>query len=1266
MSTYAAALRDGGVQVSSNHELDDEQKSAGKVDDFNVLRSLSFGGLQLAVHVDTNDTDSNVIGSPHPESNADQSKMSSSWMQPSGHIQQATKPRSASLADILLGHPTSTDMSEPSRIRQLSSTNANSQIPLSIQQRLQQYAANNPPTQQATTPAVGSTRSHRVGSAASLSGVIPPTHPSSQLPLHASPLARTQSSSNSSVFGLESNGGGGSGQSPLAIVQGLQSRGYSGNAASQITGQSNADNTDSNPSSLFNRVLAASPIHRQSSASSNSRGIGSPVGVTQSMSGSGTLPPLPQQPSRSTSPHSISRSGNDSASPLSVHRQVSTSPSRTRSRANSSAVGGPLQSPRAVASTQPVPFSETLESKQNRIDGDEYARDFSNLTIAGRQTSTSRFINPPVLNTRSYSSQQQLLNGSDGSSQHDANSSPDSALGLSSPPLPHANQQALNNSADGFRGSYQSTHSQQSASSYDQPQQQPYIDYTASPYAGGPGNNSNDYNINLSPYDTGYSSPDQHSYAASTGTASSADMNAVPNPQNFVYMLMPNGQIQAIQLPPQVLQQLQMQQQILQPPQQQPQPQPAPYAQMHAMQQQQSMPTNHRGPHPVSNHQPYIQQYNRPATASAMHQRGAMPQQPHMVTPDVQAPYVSPLQSPNTLASFNWAHDASQQAPASVPSFASTPFSASQTPLTNPALVNDLMTLGVPLGPNGEVSTQNLVLLAKTQAGSRLLQSKLNNVPNGSAALNTPTDIAAREYFEVILAAIFPSIGELMVDLFGNYLCQRLVQLSTAEQRLAVVRHILPDFPTISCDRQGTRAIQKLVEACETRQEQQIIIDSLSGFLPNKSTRTNPYDHHSKDKQYPKLLHLIRDPNGSHVIHAMLDHFPILMLTPIIKATTKAVRSLGIDQHGLCILKKCMVLMNGVEFSYFAYRVLEHVLEYVNNQYGNYLIQHLVERLQGNENAQDEQQGSKLHHTLDSDKKPATLQSVQYDANIDSAALYTALYNGLRGHYAQLSRQKFSSNVVEKMLRINDTHIRSGIISELCETEVLQSLLACSYGNYVVQNVLYVASPEQSRLIYSRIAQEHVLSTLRRPIRQKWERLLAAAGPYQQQASGSNAPSSVMNPSSMQQHAQPSQHYGSHAPSAGHQPAQYQQFQQHRSSAAVDPDTAFGVDKLRLTRTASTPGQFNNFPGKAQHAFQSHGASAVIHKPMSDEIQRPLDNQNSMEQHFSSALSSKLNAIAPLPMQRSWSTPSHPPTFFQPSAASNDEAASRYAFMAGK
>jgi len=112
------------------------------------------------------------------------------------------------------------------------------------------------------------------------------------------------------------------------------------------------------------------------------------------------------------------------------------------------------------------------------------------------------------------------------------------------------------------------------------------------------------------------------------------------------------------------------------------------------------------------------------------------------------------------------------------------------------------------------------------------------------------------------------------------------------------------------------------------------------------------------------------------------------------------------------------------------------------------------------------------------------------DTNGDAIKL---LHSRLKSHYCGLSRQKFSSNVVEKCLRVGSTDWQADIIEELMDrrntsgTSVRQ-LLEDSYGNYVMQNALNVAAPSQASALVGLIKPQ--LNALRKSIRKKWERLI--------------------------------------------------------------------------------------------------------------------------------------------------------------------------------
>jgi hypothetical protein len=87
---------------------------------------------------------------------------------------------------------------------------------------------------------------------------------------------------------------------------------------------------------------------------------------------------------------------------------------------------------------------------------------------------------------------------------------------------------------------------------------------------------------------------------------------------------------------------------------------------------------------------------------------------------------------------------------------------------------------------------------------------------------------------------------ELMTDPFGNYLCQKLLEYSSDEQRSVICDSVANDLVGISLNMHGTRAVQKMVDfLAQPRQPKQIrsLIYALS----------------------MNVVALIKDLNGNHV-----------------------------------------------------------------------------------------------------------------------------------------------------------------------------------------------------------------------------------------------------------------------------------------------------------------------------------------------------------------------------------------------------------------
>ena len=91
----------------------------------------------------------------------------------------------------------------------------------------------------------------------------------------------------------------------------------------------------------------------------------------------------------------------------------------------------------------------------------------------------------------------------------------------------------------------------------------------------------------------------------------------------------------------------------------------------------------------------------------------------------------------------------------------------------------------------------------------------------------------------------------------------------------------------------------------------------------------------------------------------------------------------------------------------------------------------------------------------------------------------------------QLSVQKFSSNVIEKVLEKSDFETVDRFMKKLCELEVMKSLIKNTYGFYVMQKLVQVLKRHKQPL--NRV-QQAVNDTIQyatdKALRQKWQSIL--------------------------------------------------------------------------------------------------------------------------------------------------------------------------------
>jgi len=115
--------------------------------------------------------------------------------------------------------------------------------------------------------------------------------------------------------------------------------------------------------------------------------------------------------------------------------------------------------------------------------------------------------------------------------------------------------------------------------------------------------------------------------------------------------------------------------------------------------------------------------------------------------------------------------------------------------------------------------------------------------------------------------------------------------------------------------------------------------------------------------------------------------------------------------------------------------ILLSVCTLAQDQYGNYVVQHVL-------------QHGKQHER-------------------------SAIINKLAGQIVKMSQQKFASNVVEKCLTFGGPQERQLLVNEMLgttdENEPLQAMMKDQFANYVVQKVLETCDDQSRELILSRI-----------------------------------------------------------------------------------------------------------------------------------------------------------------------------------------------------
>ncbi|OAG31327.1 pumilio RNA-binding family [Nematocida displodere] len=287
------------------------------------------------------------------------------------------------------------------------------------------------------------------------------------------------------------------------------------------------------------------------------------------------------------------------------------------------------------------------------------------------------------------------------------------------------------------------------------------------------------------------------------------------------------------------------------------------------------------------------------------------------------------------------------------------------------------------------VTTTNIICaISKDQEGSRFIQKKL--------------DAASAEEIEQTFQEIKKSLSELITDLFGNYVVQKLLEIGTGEQRKEILATMESNIITLALHMYGCRVVQKALECKDINKR---IVEKLKGHV----------------------IELVCDQNGNHVIQKCVECVDSKF---VIKEFEADAVNLSRHRYGCRVIQR--IFENSKGCSEAIDTIINNAKTLVEDQYGNYVIQHILEK------------GTDAH------KKK--------------------IIADLADKVAEHSTHKFASNVMEKCVVCGTPENRKYMLGQLLKAKAetggtLVSISCDKFGNYVVQRMLDVLTGKEKETL---------------------------------------------------------------------------------------------------------------------------------------------------------------------------------------------------------
>ena len=310
---------------------------------------------------------------------------------------------------------------------------------------------------------------------------------------------------------------------------------------------------------------------------------------------------------------------------------------------------------------------------------------------------------------------------------------------------------------------------------------------------------------------------------------------------------------------------------------------------------------------------------------------------------------------------------------------------------------------------NQIINLKNPLLLIKDQMGCRFLQKVIDFNP---------------EIANILFLILINNIENMCIDLFGNYVIQKLMIYLNSENFEKCILIIAKNFKQISLSTYGTRVIQKLIEIISIKNNNFSNEKNQSPIFLKCFTIINSLIIND-------LPFIYKDNNSCHIIIKFVNEIPFPANDNMYNAIYKNFLLLCKDKHGCCVIQQCFECGINQQKNILYSLSNKYCSELICDQFGNYVIQYVVK------------------------------------CNVNIINQY--LLNVILDNLLFLCKEKYASNVIEKFIYFNSPESKVILNKIINDDNILYNLITDQYGNYIIQRILFIIDIEKRIQVFKSI-----------------------------------------------------------------------------------------------------------------------------------------------------------------------------------------------------